>query len=167
MNSNELENLLSQSSTLRPKKSKNQMPRKALKNRESGLWRIIKDGLKTTGRKLETTRLESWSLPGVPDVLLCSESGVFSFMELKVTKGRADKLSLSAHQCSWLSRHSGGPCFIIVRDSSLDVRVYRGSDAVDLRMDGLAAVSPLAVFTEPYDWAEFFRLTSPLQRGMG
>jgi hypothetical protein len=44
----------------------------------------------------------------------------------------------------------------------LDIRVYRGSDAVDLRMDGLAAVPPLSVFEEPYDWAEFFRLTSPV-----
>ena len=143
------------------------MPRKALKNREAGLWRLISDGLKTTERKIETTRLESWAIPGVPDVLLCSESGVFSFLELKVTKGRADKLSLSPHQCSWLSRHSGGPCFIVVRDSSLAIRTYRGSDAVDLRMDGLAAVEALAVFEEPYDWEEFFRLTSPLQDGMG
>ena len=147
----------------RPKKSKNQMPQGALKNREAGLWRLISDGLKKSERKIETTRLESWALPGVPDVLLCSEGGVFSFLELKVTKGRSNKLALSAHQCAWLSRHSGGPAFIIVRDSSLDIRVYRGSDSVDLRMDGLAAVSPLAVFEEPHDWEAFFRLTSPVE----
>ena len=127
------------------------------------MWSLILNGLKTTGRKIETTRLESWALPGVPDVLLCSESGVFSLLELKVTKRRAGKISLSPHQCAWLSRHSGGPAFIIVRGSSLDIRVYRGSDAVDLRMDGLAAVSPLAVFEEPYDWESFFRLTSPVK----
>ena len=164
MNSNELENLLNQSSMSRPKISSNQMPSKALKNREAGLWRLISDGLKTTERKIETTRLESWAIPGVPDVLLCSESGVFSFLELKVTKGRADKLSLSPHQCSWLSRHSNGPCFIVVRDGSLDIRVFAGSDAVDLRMDGLAAVSPLSVFEEPYDWESFFQLTCPVKR---
>jgi hypothetical protein len=44
----------------------------------------------------------------------------------------------------------------------LDIRVYRGSDAVDLRMDGLAAVEALAIFKEPYDWESFFRLTCPL-----
>jgi hypothetical protein len=49
-----------------------------------------------------------------------------------------------------------------VRGPSLDINVYAGADAVDLRMDGLAAVSPLAVFEEPYDWEAFFRLTSPL-----
>jgi len=164
VNSKELEEALSQLSTSPPKKSKNQMPRSALKNRESGLWQIISAGLKRSGRKIETTRLESWAIPGVPDVLLCSEGGVFSFLELKVTKSGIGKLGLSPHQCSWLSRHSNGPCFIVVRDSSLDIRVYRGSDAVDLRMDGLAAVAALAVFTEPYDWEAFFRLTSPVKR---
>jgi len=126
------------------------------------LWRLISDGLKKSGRKIETTRLESWAIPGVPDVLLCSESGVFSFLELKIAKSGVGKLNLSPHQCSWLSRHTGGPCFIIVRDRSLDISVYSGSDAVDLRMDGLAAVEALAVFDEPYDWQAFFTLTSPV-----
>jgi|TARA_R110001583_G_C5422064_1_gene387949 hypothetical protein len=44
----------------------------------------------------------------------------------------------------------------------LDIRVFHGSDAVDLRMDGLAAVEAMAVFAEPYDWQEFFKLTSPV-----
>jgi len=145
-----------------PKKSKNQMPRKALKNREAGLWKLISDGLKKTGRKIETTRLESWAIPGVPDVLLCNERGVFSLIELKVAKSGAGKLNLSPHQCAWLSRHSVGPAFIVVRDGSLDISVFPASSAVDLRMDGLAAVSPLAVFAEPYDWQEFFKLTSPV-----
>jgi hypothetical protein len=84
-------------------------------------------------------------------------------MELKVTKGRDGKIGLSPHQCAWLSRHSGGPCFIVVRDGSLAISVFAGSDAVDLRMDGLAAVEALAVFSEPYDWESFFRLTSPVE----
>jgi len=50
-----------------------------------------------------------------------------------------------------------------VRDSNLDIRVFAGADAVDLRMDGLAAVEALAIFPEPYDWESFFRLTSPLE----
>ena len=138
------------------------MPRKALKNRESGLWRLISDGLKKSGRKIETTRLESWAIPGVPDVLLCNERGVFSFIELKVAKSSTGKLNLSAHQCAWLSRHSGGPAFVVVRDRSLDISVFPAASAVDLRMDGLAAVEAMAVFEEPYDWESFFRLTSPL-----
>jgi len=131
-------------------------------NRESGLWRIISDGLQSSGRSIETTRLESWAIPGVPDVLLMAERGGFSFLELKVVKRRTGKLLLSPHQCAWLSRHSSGSCFIVVRDRSLDIGVYAGSAAVDLRMDGFAAVSPLAVFEEPYDWSAFFELTSPV-----
>ena len=126
------------------------------------MWRLLSDGLKRSERKIETTRLESWAIPGVPDVLLCSEGGVFSFLELKVTKSGTGKLNLSPHQCSWLSRHASGPAFIVVRDGSLDISVFSGSDAVDLRMDGLAAVEALAVFEEPYDWESFFRLTSPV-----
>ena len=118
--------------------------------------------MRTTDRKIETTRLESWALPGVPDVLLCGESGVFSFLELKAQKSSVGKVDLSPHQCAWLSRHSAGPAFIIVRDGSLAISVYTAADAVDLRMDGLAAVSPLATFEEPYDWETFFLLTSPL-----
>jgi hypothetical protein len=49
-----------------------------------------------------------------------------------------------------------------VRDGSLAISVYAGSDAVDLRMDGLAAVEALVVFKEPYDWESFFRLTCPV-----
>jgi hypothetical protein len=138
------------------------MPRAALKNREAGLWRLISDGLKKTARKIETTRLESWALPGLPDVLLCSESGCFSFIELKAAKGRVGKIGLSAHQCAWLSRHSHAPCFIVLRDSSLDISVFAASSAVDLRMDGASAVEALAVFEEPYRWDEFSRLTCPL-----
>ena len=162
MNSKKFDQVLSQLSTSPPSKSKNKIPRAALKNREAGLWKIISDGLKRSGRKIETTRLESWAIPGVPDVLLCAENGAFSFLELKVPKSRTGKLDLSPHQVSWLSRHSRANCFIVVRDSSLDISVFAGSDAVDLRMDGLAAVSPLAVFAEPYDWESFFLLTAPL-----
>ena len=122
---------------------------------------MISDGLRKSGRRIETTRLESWALPGVPDVLLCNERGVFSFLELKVAKSNAGKLNLSPHQCAWLSRHSSGPAFIVVRDGSLDIRVFPAASAVDLRMDGVAAVEAMAVFEEPYDWQEFFKLTSP------
>ena len=94
--------------------------------------------------------------------MLCSESGVFSFLELKIAKSGVGKLNLSPHQCSWLSRHSSGPAFIVVRDGLLDISVFPASAAVDLRMDGLAAVEALAVFAEPYDWQEFFKLTSPV-----
>ena len=160
-NSNELEQVLSRLSTSRLEKSRNKIPRSALTNREAGLWQLLRDGLKESGRRIETTRLESWALPGVPDVLLCSESGRFSFWELKAHKGKG-KLDLSPHQVAWLSRHSEAPVFVIVRDGALAISVFAGRDAVDLRMGGVAAVEPLAVFVEPYDWPTFFSLTAPI-----
>jgi hypothetical protein len=118
--------------------------------------------LKTTGRKIEATRLESWALPGLPDVLLCSESGQFSLLELKATKARAGKLDLSPHQVAWLSRHSHSNSFIVLRDRSLDISVFAAADAVDLRMGDFTAVEALQVFSEPYCWDEFFELTCPV-----
>ena len=161
MNSKELEQVLSRLSTSRPSKSSNKIPRAALTHREAGLWQILLGGLGKSGRRIETTRLESWAIPGVPDVLVCSEAGRFSFWELKAHKGKG-KLDLSPHQVSWLSRHAAGPVFVIVRDATLAISVFAGRDAVDLRMDGVAAVEPLAVLEEPYDWAAFFALTAPV-----
>jgi len=126
------------------------------------LWRVIKDGLRKTERKIETTRLESWATPGVPDVLLCDERGAFSFLELKVVKRRASKVDLSPHQCAWLSRHAHGRAFVIVREPSLAISIFPASRAVDLRMDKFATLEAMAVFEEPYNWDEFFRLICPL-----
>ena len=100
-------------------------------------------------------------MPGIPDALFCSESGVFSFVELKIVRGR--RVELSAHQVAFHSRHAHAPCWIATRSRDLAIRVYPGSDAVDLRLDGPSAVEALAVFTEPYDWGEFFALICPVE----
>jgi hypothetical protein len=116
--------------------------------------------LKKTTRRIETTRLESWATPGVPDVMLCAENGLFAFLELKVVHYR--KIDLSPHQCAWLSRHSHSNCWIITRNSDLDISCYHGASVVDLRMGGIAAVPAVATFAEPYAWEEFFGLICPL-----
>ena len=121
----------------------------------------MKEGLqKTKTRRIESTRLESWATPGVPDVVLCQENGLFCFLELKIVKHK--KIDLSPHQCAWLSRHAHANCWIITRDSSLAINVYHGSAVVDLRMDGVAAVTPVAIFSEDYDWEKFYTLICPL-----
>ena len=115
---------------------------------------------KTKTRRIETTRLESWATPGVPDVMLCAENGAFCFLELKVVKHK--KINLSPHQCAWLSRHGHANTWIVSRDSSLVISCYRGADVVELRMGGLSAVQPTASFAEPYDFEAFFSLICPL-----
>lgn len=124
------------------------------------MWQILKSGLRSTKRRIEHTRLETWATPGVPDVVLCGEEGAFCFLELKIVKHK--KIDLSPHQCAWLSRHAHANCWIITRDSSLAINVYHGSAVVDLRMDGVAAVTPVAIFSEDYDWEKFYTLICPL-----
>ena len=118
-------------------------------------------GLKTTNRKIELTRLESWATPGVPDVLCCAEDGSFSFMELKVQHGKSKKVALSPHQVAWQTRHGHGNTFIVVRGSDLALRVYMGAHSTSLCVDGITAVEVLEVFEEPYNWQKFWQLTAP------
>ena len=160
-----------------PQKSKNKIPR-ASQNREAGLWRLISDALKQGDRKIEAARIESWAVPGVPDVVLCSEDGQFSFLELKAAKAHGP-LSLSPHQVSWLTRHGHSKnCFVVLwapvlLDNShthhtyfstrMGLHLYPGSDATELRMDGTSKVAATAIFEGPaYDWESFFALTCPL-----
>ena len=82
-------------------------------------------------------------------------------MELKVLHGKSRKVALSPHQVSWQTRNGHGNTFIVARGSDLDLRIYMGADCTDLCMVGIAAVAAVAVFSEPYDWAEFWRLTAP------
>jgi len=82
-------------------------------------------------------------------------------MELKVVHGKSRKVALSPHQVSWQTRNGHGRTYVVIRDSTLDLRVCLGSDSTDLCMDGIDAVAAVAVFPEPYDWPEFWRLTAP------
>ena len=118
-------------------------------------------GLKTTGRRIELTRLESWATPGVPDVICCAEDGSFSFLELKVLHGKSRKVALSPHQVSWQTRNGHGRTYVVVRATDLGLRLYLGADCADLCLAGLDSVEAMAVFSEPYDWPEFWRLTAP------
>ena len=68
---------------------------------------------------------------------------------------------MSPHQVAWQTRHGHGNTFVVVRAADLALRVYLGSDGVDLRMDGVDAVEALEIFVEPYDWARFWELTCP------
>lgn len=102
-------------------------------------------------KKLKATRLESWALPGVPDVLLCDEHGQFHFIELKVTKGSA--VDLRPHQVSWLTTHGEASVWVLVRrlktkNDDDQIFLYRGRDAIDLRMTGLKN-EPLLVCDGP------------------
>tara|TARA_R110002020_G_scaffold414614_1_gene624098 strand:- start:916 stop:1260 length:345 start_codon:yes stop_codon:yes gene_type:complete len=108
-------------------------------------------------RNIETTRLESWATPGVPDVVCCNEKGQFTFLELKVVK--KNKCNLSPHQIAWLSRHAHSNSFIVALHSDLAISVFRGGDSVNLCVGGVDSVQAVGIFKEPYEWKAFWNLT--------
>ena len=85
------------------------------------------------------TRLESWAMPGVPDVFGI-QNGISVFVELKVT--RSNKINLSPFQKNWLYNHylQGGRSFIMLQ--TLDQRLLRVFPSSILH-------SPLSITSEP------------------
>ena len=77
---------------------------------ESKLWQMVKKNITS----IHWTRLESWSMPGVPD-LYGIQDGISVFVELKVTK--SNKIALSPFQHNWLYSHylQGGRSFIMLQ----------------------------------------------------
>ena len=124
----------------------------------------LKKAIKKSDRNLVTTRLETWAMPGVPDVLLCDEKGLFHFIELKATGGRA--VELRPHQVSWLSKHQHSSSWILVRKVETktipqQVYLYRAESAMDLKMEGLD-VEPVEFQEKDFDWDKIINLITPI-----
>ena len=123
----------------------------------------MKAGMEKTGRNLKATRLETWAMPGVPDVVLLDEFGNFHFVELKATTGNA--VNLLPHQVAWLTSYGNGSVWILVKkhktkNQKEQLFLYRGAKAVDLKMKGLK-VKPYYHATGTVDWQKVFALICP------
>jgi len=85
------------------------------------------------------TRLETWSLPGVPDVLILDQKATFQLVELKYT--RTNAVRVSPHQVSFLSSHSEGLVWLLVKRDPISAPaqyyLYRGDAVMDVAMEGL------------------------------
>jgi len=107
-----------------------------------------------------TERVESWATAGFPDVFVEDGRGIYHTIELKhcITS----RVDLSPHQVSFHSRHNNGPSWILVKYSphgagrSYALLLYHGSQAVELRMEGLT-VSPVLELDNPNDWEQVFQ----------
>ena len=137
---------------------------------ESKLWKQLKQN---TEKKVFWTRIESWSLPGVPDLHGIMEGKPF-WIELKVHKlKKINSLLLSPHQKLWQIRYtmSGGkvwnlvdhpssstlylflPSESLVKDQKVRVEKKRPLSKVyhktgkDAELNDLVWQSP-----SPYDW---------------
>jgi len=120
--------------------------------------------MENSSRNMRATRLETWAMPGVPDVLLCDEQGAFHFVELKATGGRA--VELRPHQVAWLSNHSHASAWVLVRKvktKTLPQRIclYPANAAMDLKLEGLS-VEPLFECEGDPDWNIILGLISPI-----
>lgn len=97
--------------------------------------------MKATADKVHWTRIESWALPGVPDLHGCY-AGVSFWLECKVVPLPSVKISgltirqimLRPHQIQWqmMYSHHGGKVFNLVhRPSSKLVQLYRAASLTE------------------------------------
>jgi len=100
------------------------------------------------------TRLESWALPGVPDILVCDAKGRFHLIELKYTKDNSVKLS--PHQVGFFRRHEHASVWLFVRHDPKDgtprLLLYPPEQVVPLSMGGIKGAKPVMKFEDPLDW---------------
>ena len=113
-------------------------------------------------RSWTATRIESWAVPGVPDVDVCDEHGRFHKIELKSTA--SDKVGLRPHQVSYMTRHQHASCWILVRKTLTEgghaVFLYHARQAVDVWAEG-CKVRPVLRLDSPVDYDVLFDTISP------
>ena len=95
-----------------------------MKKTESKLWLMLRQG--TTDMNVHWSRIESWSLPGIPDLIGCCD-GMEFWVELKVLTTKSDKKfpKWRPHQIAWQTQRSsvGGIVWNLVHHPSSN-RLY-------------------------------------------
>jgi hypothetical protein len=97
--------------------------------------------------------------------LIFDQLGAFHFVELKYTT--TNKVDLRPSQVAWLTRHGKGSCWVLVKKQPkpsdvAEIYLFKGSDAVDLKMDGLDKVKPEFKGKQPFQWDKIFSLICPV-----
>ena len=143
---------------------KKKSPSKSPKNLESQFFQTLKSNLKKLNRKLLLTRVETWGSPGVPDLLICDEKGLFHFLELKVTGSSV--VRLSPHQVSWLTAHKLSSSWVLIRQQKPKqlnpiIYLYHAKDVMDLQKHGLKT-NPALSFEHKLNWVKLFDLICPI-----
>ena len=101
-------------------------------NPETKLWKLLK---KNTP-EIRWSRIESWAVPGIPDLLGYHDSCGFFTVELKVTSTK--KIKFSPHQILFHSTHTKRN-FILVqlspKGSPRSIKLYGSSSILGLMND--------------------------------
>ena len=132
--------------------------------REAGFYKQVKEAAQRSKRKLLLTRIENYIGAGIPDLMICDESGDFHLVELKYITGNA--VTLRPSQVAWLSRHQHSSCWILIKRQTkatepAECLLYPAAAAVDLKMDGIEKVEPLFRCQQPFHWDTIFDLICP------
>ena len=98
---------------------------------EAKLYKKIKRNMQS----ISWIRLENNSLLGTPDLLAYNTSGHFFTVELKVTK--SNKVRFSPHQIAFHVKHPHNTFIIVQALGSGDVKLFRGSQILELEACGL------------------------------
>ena len=98
---------------------------------EAKLYKKLKKNIKS----ISWIRLENNSLLGTPDLLAYNTSGHFFTVELKVTKG--NKIRFSPHQIAFHVKHPNNTFICIEHLGSGTVKLFRGSQILELEACGL------------------------------
>lgn len=103
------------------------------------------------------TRIESWASQGIPDVLICLDSGRLIMLELKIAKKTA--VEISPHQAAFAASHSHAPvaCLIYRQPAggTNGLLAYRGEGVANIRVEGLSE-PPEGQWHEPIEWESVF-----------
>lgn len=133
--------------------TKKTIPREATQT-ESIVWQDFKKALNKNVKIRSYTRLETWAMPGVPDVVFCDLDGNFHFVELKSVSGSVVKLS--PHQVAWLTKHSHASVWLLAKKKATktkkaEIFLYHASQAVDVSFDGLSVAPKHQSKSEDYE----------------
>ena len=96
---------------------------------ESKFWQLVK---KNTP-KIQWTRIESWSAPGVPDLLGYNDNCGFFMCELKVTKTK--KVSFSPHQIMFHTTRTNRNFILLQTHDPRSVKLYESKSVHGLLLD--------------------------------
>lgn len=73
-------------------------------------------------------------------------------------------MDLRPHQVAFLNTHSHASTWVLIKkqpkNSEPEILLYKGKDALDLKVDGMAKVEPTFRSGFPVDWGKFWGLIS-------
>ena len=127
---------------------------------ESRLWKRLSDNTK---HNVHWTRLESWALPGIPDLYGIREGKSF-WLELKVHRLKSlNSLKLSPHQINWQVQHCahGGSVWNLVsHPPSRTTNLFSGKRALELggMTEKEGPLKPDRRWQSPINWSRMIEI---------